>query len=155
MATRPTRTSGYNSQIGGFQGNGTLQGAGALAGGGWAGALGGLALAGAGDATALAANVAGSLNDSTVENTLLTGQSLAENVVRIDDEQENTNSGWAAGLAALDLIGVGAGVIVQSNVIYSEASWNYAFADSGSNVQGTEGQGNLTLQGAVAARGPG
>jgi hypothetical protein len=148
-------SSGYNSQIGGFQGNGTFQGAGALAGGGWAGALGALALAGAGDATALAVNVAGSLNDSTVENTLLTGQSLAENVVRIDDEQENTNSGWAAGLAALDLIGIGAGVIVQSNAIYSEADGNFAYADSGSNVQGTEGQGNLTLQGGIALAGAG
>ena len=148
-------TSGYNSQTGGYQGNGTLQGAGALAGGGWAGALGALALAGAGDATALAANVAGSLNDSTVESTLHTGQSLAENVVRIDNEQENTNSGWAAGVTALDLIGVGVGVIVQSNVIYSEADGNYAFADSGSNTQGTGGQGNLTLQGGVALAGAG
>ena len=148
-------TSGYNSQIGGFQGNGTLQGAGALAGGGWAGALGALALAGAGDATALAANVAGSANDSTVGNTLLTGQSLAENVVRVDDGQENTNSGWAAGLAALDLFGLGAGVIVQTNSIYSVADGNYAFANSGSNVQGTDVQGNLTLQGGVALAGSG
>jgi hypothetical protein len=53
-------TTGYNAQIGGFQGNGTIQGAGAIAGGGWAGALGALALASAGDATATAANLAGS-----------------------------------------------------------------------------------------------
>ena len=32
-------STGYNAQIGGFQGNGTIQGAGAIAGGGWAGAL--------------------------------------------------------------------------------------------------------------------
>ena len=148
-------TSGYNSQIGGYQGNGTLQGADALAGGGWAGALGAVALARAGDATALAANLADSLNDGTVGNTLHTGQSLAENVVRIDDEQANANSGWTAGVTALDLIGVGVGVIAQSNVIYSEADGNYAFADSGGNVQGTDGQGNLTLQGGVALAGAG
>ncbi len=38
-------STGYNAQIGGFQGNGTIQGAGAIAGGGWAGALGAFALA--------------------------------------------------------------------------------------------------------------
>ena len=61
-------STGYNAQIGGFQGNGTIQGAGAIAGGGWAGALGAFALAKAGDATAIAANLAGSANDSTVTN---------------------------------------------------------------------------------------
>ena len=57
--TTQKRSTGYNAQIGGFQGNGTIQGAGAIASGGWAGALGALALANAGDATATAANLAG------------------------------------------------------------------------------------------------
>ncbi len=61
--------TGANAQIGGFQGNGTIQGAGALAVGGWAGALGAFALAKAGDATAIAGNVA-SNNESTVHNEL-------------------------------------------------------------------------------------
>jgi hypothetical protein len=144
-------TSGYNTQTGGFQGNGTLQGAGALAGGGSAAALGGLALAQAGDATALAVNTASSLNESEVSNTLVTGRAVAENVANVDVEQENTNSGWAAGAAAVDVIGVGAGIVFQKNIVSSEADDNYAFADSGSNLQGTDGQGNVTLQGGLAA----
>ncbi len=48
--------TGANAQVAGFQGNGTLQGAGAVAGSGWAGTLGGLAIAVAGDASAAAIN---------------------------------------------------------------------------------------------------
>ena len=148
-------STGYNAQIGGFQGNGTIQGAGAIAGGGWAGALGALALAGAGDATASAANLAGSANDSTVTNDLETGDAKASNVVNLDIDQTNTNSGWAAGATALDLFGVGVGFVAQSNVLTDDGSYNVAYADSGSNVQGSLGQGNLTLQGAGAVAAPG
>ena len=73
--------------------------------------LGALALAGAGDATASAANLAGSANDSTVTNDLETGDAKASNVVNLDIDQTNTNSGWAAGATALDLFGVGVGFV--------------------------------------------
>jgi len=148
-------STGYNAQIGGFQGNGTIQGAGAIASGGWAGALGALALADAGDATAAAANLAGSANDSTVTNDLETGNAKASNVVNLDVDQSNTNSGWAAGVTALDLFGVGVGFVSQSNVLIDDGSFNSAYSDSGSNVQGSLGQGNLTLQGGVALAGGG
>jgi hypothetical protein len=148
-------TTGYNAQIGGFQGNGTIQGAGAIAGGGWAGALGAFALAKAGDATAAAANLSGSKNDSTVSNSLETGDAQAANVVNLNDVQSNTNSGWAAGATALDLFGVGVGFVYQGNAAYSDASGNFAYADTGTNVQGTLGQGNLTLQGGIALAGGG
>ena len=147
--------TGYNAQIGGFQGNGTIQGAGAIAGGGWAGALGAFALAKAGDATAVAANLAGSKNDSTVSNSLETGDAKASNVVNVDVDQTNTNSGWAAGATALDLIGVGVGFVAQANVLIYGAADNIASADTGDNVQGTLGQGNLTLQGGIALAGGG
>ena len=93
-----------------------------------------------------------SANDSTVTNDLETGDAKASNVVNLDVDQTNTNSGWAAGATALDLFGVGVGFVSQSNVLIDDGSYNEAYADSGSNVQGSLGQGNLTLQGAGRSR---
>ncbi len=140
--------TGLNGQIAGFQGNGTVQGAGALAGSGWAGTLGGLALAVAGDSSAGAVNGALSNNESDVSNVMVTGNAGASNVLNVDLTQSNENSGWAAGAAILDVVAIGAGGIVQSNDAYTDSSENVALANSGANVQGTLGQGNLTLQGA-------
>ena len=86
-------------------------------------------------------------------NDLETGDAKASNVVNLDVDQTNANSGWAAGATALDLFGVGVGFVSQGNVLIDDGSYNVAYADSGSNVQGTLGQGNLTLQGAGAVAG--
>ena len=130
-------STGYNAQIGGFQGNGTIQGAGAIASGGWAGTLGALALADAGDATATAANLAGSANDSTVTNDLATGDAKASNVVNLDVDQtqrqlrlggrrlrRSTCSVWASASCS------------QSNVLIDDGSFNQAYADSGATSRG-------------------
>ena len=142
--------TGANAQIGGFQGNGTVQGAGAVAESGWAGALGGLAIAVAGDASAAATNSATSVNEGSVTNDATTGAAEASNIQNVTLEQTNANTGWAAGLAILDLVAIGAGGIVQYNGVYSDSSYNESLANSGANVQGALGQGNLTLQGAAA-----
>jgi hypothetical protein len=142
--------TGANAQVAGFQGNGTLQGAGALADSGWAGTLGGLAIAVAGDASAAAINGATSANESTVLNDMTTGNADASNIQNVTLEQTNANTGWAAGIALLDFVAIGAGGIVQYNGAYVASSYNEALANSGGNVQGALGQGNLTLQGALA-----
>ena len=107
--------TGANAQIGGFQGNGTVQGAGAVAESGWAGALGGLAIAVAGDASAAATNSATSVNEGSVTNDATTGAAEASNIQNVTLKQTNTNAGWAAGLAILDLVAIGAGGIIQYN----------------------------------------
>ncbi len=142
--------TGLSGQIAGFQGNGTIQGAGALAGSGWAGTLGGLALAVAGDSSAGAVNGALSNNQSDVSNLMTTGDAAASNIQSVSLSQTNDNSGWAAGAAVLDGLAIGAGFVYQDNYAYSDSSYNTALANSGANVQGTLGQGNLTLQGAGA-----
>jgi hypothetical protein len=142
--------TGANGQVAGFQGNGTIQGAGAGAGGGWAGTLGGLAIAVAGDASAAAVNGATSANESTVVNDMTTGDADASNIQNIELTQTNENTGWAAGIALLDFVAIGAGGIVQYNGLYADASYNESLANSGANYQGALGQGNLTLQGALA-----
>ena len=103
------------AQIGGFQGNGTIQGAGALQ-------------AAAGPERSVLSlwrrpamrprsrgNGAHSNNESNVNNTLDTGDAIASNDASLDVKQSNKNTGWAAGVAAIDLIGVGVGFIYQSN----------------------------------------
>ena len=142
--------TGANAEVAGFQGNGTLQGAGAVADSGWAGTLGGLAIAVAGDASAAAINGATSANESTVLNDMTTGDADASNIQNVTLEQTNANTGWAAGIALLDFVAIGAGGIVQYNGAYVASSYNEALANSGGNVQGALGQGNLTLQGALA-----
>lgn len=142
--------TGANAQVAGFQGNGTLQGAGAVADSGWAGTLGGLAIAVAGDASAAAINSATSANESTVLNDMTTGDADASNIQNVTLEQTNANTGWAAGVALLDFVAIGAGGIVQYNGLYADSSYNEVLANSGGNVQGALGQGNLTLQGALA-----
>ena len=81
---------------------------------------------------------------------MTTGDADASNIQNVTLEQTNANTGWAAGVALLDFVAIGAGGIVQYNGLYADSSYNEVLANSGGNVQGALGQGNLTLQGALA-----